>query len=177
MKTKQLVHCGVFTALLIICAWLSFPLGRTPITLQTFGLFLCLGTLGGKRGTIAILTYLTLGAVGFPAFSGFRGGISVLLDANGGYLLGFLAAGLVYWLITALCGSSPAVKLSAMVTGLLVCYAFGSLWFSLLYLQEGNVVTMAFILLNCVLPYLLPDGIKLVLAWQLSSRLSRFLNR
>ena len=81
--------------------------------------------------------------------------------------------GVLWALITALCGSSPAVKLSAMVTGLLVCYAFGSHWFSLLYLQEGNAVTMAFILLNCVLPYLLPDGIKLWLAQLLTGRMKQ----
>ncbi len=177
MKTKNLALCGLFAALMVICAWLSFPFGSTPITLQTFGLFLCLGTLGGKRGTIAVATYLLLGAVGFPAFSGFRGGIGVLLDTGGGYLLGFLVSALLYWLITVLWGSSPALRLLAMASGLLTCYLFGSLWFSILYLQKGSTVTMAFILLQCVLPYLLPDVLKLILAWQLSSRLSPFLNR
>lgn len=177
MKTKNLAYCGVFTTFMIVCAWFSFPFGTTPITLQTFGLFLCLGTLGGRRGVIAVFTYLLLGAVGFPAFSGFRGGIGVLLDASGGYLLGFLVAALIYWLITAFMGNSPIVKLSAMATGLLVCYIFGSLWFSLLYLQTSNAVSLGFIFLKCVFPYLLPDALKLILAWQLSPRLSRFLNR
>lgn len=176
MKTKNLALCGLFAALLVICAWLSFPIAGAPITLQTFGLFLCLGTLGGKRGTIATCTYLLLGAVGFPAFSGFRGGIGVLLDTGGGYLLGFWVAALLYWLITTLWGNSPALRLLAMASGLLACYIFGSLWFSILYLQEGSAATMAFILLKCVLPYLLPDVLKLILAWQLSTRLSRFLN-
>ena len=174
MKTKHLALCGLFSALLVICAWVSLPIGDSHITLQTFGLFLCLGTLSGKYGTISVVTYLLLGGVGFPAFSGFRGGIGVLLDATGGYLIGFLFATLIYWLITALFGSSPAVRLLAMVLGLLSCYLFGSLWLSILYLQKGNAITMSFLLLKCVLPYLLPDAVKLILAWQLSSRLSRF---
>jgi biotin transport system substrate-specific component len=177
MKTKNLAFCGLFAALLVICAWLSLPIGSTPITLQTFGLFLCLGTLSGKYGTISVFTYLLLGAVGFPAFSGFRGGLGVLLDATGGYLLGFLAAALLYWLITALWGSSPAVKLLAMVFGLIACYFFGTLWFSLLYLQQNSTATISFVLLKCVLPYLLPDAIKLAIAWQLSKRLSPFLDK
>lgn len=177
MKTKNLALCGLFSALLVVCAWISLPFGDSPITLQTFGIFLCLGTLGGKYGAISVITYLLLGAVGFPAFSGFRGGIGVLLDATGGYLLGFLVAALIYWLTTALWGNSPAIRLVAMVSGLLACYITGSLWFSMLYLQNGNPVTLSFIFLKCVLPYLLPDGVKLILAWQLSKRLSPFLKR
>ena len=177
MKTKHLALCGLFSALLVICAWISLPFGDSPITLQTFGLFLCLGTLGGKRGVISVITYLLLGAVGFPAFSGFRGGIGVLLDATGGYLLGFLVAALLYWLITHLWGTSPAVKLLSMALGLIACYAFGSLWFSILYLQTDSAVTISFIVFKCVLPYLLPDAAKLFLAWQLSTRLSLFLNK
>ncbi len=175
MKTKNLALCGLFSALLVISAWLSLPFGDSPITMQTFALFLCLGTLGGKLGTISVFTYLLLGAVGFPAFSGFRGGIGVLLDATGGYLLGFLAAALLDWLFTALWGYSPAVRLLSMALGLFFCYAFGSAWFSVLYLQKGNALTMQFILVKCVLPYLLPDTLKLLLAWQLSGRLSPYI--
>lgn len=176
MKTKHLALCGLFSALLVICAWVSLPIGDSHITLQTFGLFLCLGTLGGKLGAISVVTYLLLGAVGFPAFSGFRGGLGVLLDVTGGYLIGFLITALLYWLITALCGTSLSLRLLAMVLGLLACYTFGSIWFSMLYLQKGNAITMSFILIKCVLPYLLPDILKLMLAWQLSSRLSRIAN-
>ncbi len=174
MKAKQLALCGLFSALMVICAWISLPFGNSPFTLQTFGLFLCLGTLGGKYGTISIVTYLLLGAIGFPAFSGFRGGIGVLLDATGGYLVGFLAAALLYWLITALFGSSPAVRLLAMALGLLTCYIFGTVWFWVLYAPSDT--TISIILMKCVLPYLLPDAIKLLLSWQLSGRLSKFIN-
>ena len=174
MKTKHLALCGLFSALLVVSAWLSIPFGDTALTLQTFGLFLCLGTLGGKRGLLSVLTYLLLGVAGFPAFSGFRGGMGALLDATGGYLIGFLIAALLYWLITALWGVSPAVKLLAMILGLLTCYTIGSLWFASLYLQSSTV-TLQLVLLKCVLPYLLPDGIKLLLAWQLSNRLSKFI--
>lgn len=174
MKTRNIALCGLFTALLILCAWISLPFGDSPVTLQTFGIFLCLGTLGGKLGTISVVTYLLLGAIGFPAFSGFRGGFGALLDSTGGYLLGFFVAALVYWLITALFGRSTVVKLSAMASGLVACYICGCLWFSIMYLQSGNTIALSFILLKCVLPYLLPDALKILLAWQLSNRLSPF---
>ena len=175
MKTKQLALCGLFSALMVICAWISLPFGDSPFTLQTFGLFLCLGALGGKCGTISVITYLLLGMVGFPAFSGFRGGIGALLDVTGGYLVGFLVAALLYWLITSVLTPSPTVRLFSMILGLLSCYIFGTVWFWAVYAQT-DPVTLPLVLIKCVLPYLLPDAMKLLLAWQLSGRLSKFIN-
>ena len=164
MKVRNMALCGLFTAVLAICAWISLPLGDTVITLQTFGIFLTLGLLGGKRGTITVLVYLLLGAIGVPVFSGFRGGPGVLLGITGGYLWGFLASGFTYWALERF------GKLPAFVCGLVACYACGTLWF-LQYSGGG----LAFVLLRCVVPYLIPDGIKIFLAWSLSRRLRRHL--
>ena len=166
--------CGLFSALLAVCAWIALPLGDVAITLQTFGVFLCLGTLGGRRGTTSVFVYLLLGAVGLPVFSGFRGGFGALLSATGGYLTGFLFSALLYWLLTALRGNRPTAQLVAMAAGLLVCYAFGSIWYYTIYLRGGTAVTAGFIIIKCILPYLLPDAAKLLLAWQLSQKLRRF---
>lgn len=174
MKMKHMVLCSMFSALLAICAWIAFPLGDVAITLQTFGVFLCLGTLGGKQGTISILVYLLLGSIGLPVFSGFRGGLGALLGTTGGYLTGFLFSALLYWLMTALCGNGPKTQLTATAAGLLICYIFGSLWYYALYVQGSTPVTIGFIIIKCILPYVLPDIIKLILAWQLSRKLRRF---
>ncbi|MBR4017555.1 MAG: biotin transporter BioY [Oscillospiraceae bacterium] len=171
MQVKNMALCGMFSALLAVCAWLAFPLGDVAITLQTFGVFLCLGVLGGKRGTIAIFVYLLLGAIGLPVFSGFRGGIGALMGVTGGYLTGFLFSGLVYWLLTHL---FPKHILPAMIAGLLVCYSFGSIWYYIMYIGTGNAATLGWILVKCVLPYLLPDTVKLLLAWQLQKKLKPF---
>lgn len=162
--------CGLFVALLAICAWLSVPMGSVAVTLQTFAVFLCLGLLGGKLGTITIFVYLLLGFVGVPVFSGFRGGAVALLGTTGGYVFGFLLAGLAYWLITAL-RKTPAFQLLAMIAGQLICYLVGTAWFALVYLP-GTGFSAA--LLSCVIPYLLPDVLKLALAWFLTQRLRRF---
>ena len=82
MKVKNMALCGLFVALLTVCAWICIPFGPIAITLQTFAVCLCLGLLGGKLGTITILVYLLLGAVGVPVFSGFRGGAAVLMGIN-----------------------------------------------------------------------------------------------
>ena len=173
MKLRDMTLCALFAALLALCAWLSLPLGDIAITLQTFGVLLALGLLGGKYGTLAIGIYLLLGAVGLPVFSGFRGGLGALLGPTGGYLTGFLFTGLVYWLITALAGQRA--RWIAMVAGLAVCYTFGCAWFYGLFLQQGNPVSFGAVIAKCVLPYLLPDGLKLVAAGLLCNRLKRFL--
>lgn len=172
MKTKNMALCGLFTSVLTVCAWLAVPMGDISITLQTFGIFLTLGLLGGKRGTVAILVYLLLGAVGAPVFSGFRGGLGALLGTTGGYIFGFMLTALLYWLLTAI-KDTPIMRLTAMALGLLLCYACGSWWYLTRYLSADSV-TLGVVLLRCVVPYLLPDALKLALAWFLTGRLKRF---
>lgn len=66
-KTYDLVYIAVFAVVMAVCSWISIP-AQVPFTLQTFGVFMAVGVLGGKRGTLAVLVYVLLGAVGVPAF-------------------------------------------------------------------------------------------------------------
>ena len=167
---RNMARCALFAALLCVCGWIAVPLPDISLTMQTFGIFLALGLLGGKWGNIACLTWLLLGVAGLPVFTGFRGGLGVLLGTTGGYLWGFLIACLVYWAVTALFGnrSRPA----AMILGLLCCYACGTVWYLYAYLGQGSLTA---VLLKCVAPYVLPDLIKLYLAHRLTQRLQRFI--
>lgn len=160
--TRNMTRCALFAAMMALCAWIGIPLGHTVFTMQTFGVLLALGILGGKRGTVSILCYLLLGAAGLPVFSGFRGGIGAILGPTGGYLWGFLATGLVFWLLEK--WSRPA----AMIAGIIVCYACGTLWYMT---YTGGA--LAAVLAQTVLPYLIPDALKLVLALRLTKRLQK----
>ncbi len=142
-------------------------MGTITFTMQTFGVFLALFTLGGKWGCAAITVYLLLGTAGLPVFSGFQGGIGVLAGATGGFLWGFLAGGLVYWGFEKLC------KPIGALLGLAACYACGSLWFCLFAGEAG----VGAALLSCVVPYLIPDLGKLTLAATLAQRLRSALIR
>ncbi len=172
---RRMVLSSLFAGLMAICAWINIPVLEIAFTLQLFAIFLALGVLGGKWGTISVLIYLLLGAVGLPVFAGFKGGLASLLGVTGGYIIGFLASGAVYWLITALLGDKPWVRLAGMIAGLLACYAFGSAWFMVLYIQKGNAITLGAVLMICVVPYLIPDACKLGLAFVLSGRLKKHL--
>jgi len=159
-----MVLCALFAALITVCAWISIPVMDIAFTLQTLGIFLAFGLLGGKRGSAAVILYLLLGAAGMPVFSGFRGGIGMLAGVTGGYLWGFALAGPVYRLLERF------GRLPAMAAAQLVCYLCGSLWFSL-YSDGG----LWLILLRCVIPFLIPDAAKIALACVLSRRLARHL--
>lgn len=176
MKSRVLARCALFAALMCLCAWISLPLGDTAITLQTFALFLALELLGGKYGSLVCMLYLLLGGVGLPVFSGFRGGVGMLLGTTGGYLWGFLACALLYWLITAVFGDRFSTRLLAHLAGLLLCYTLGTLWFYRVYLRSGNAITIGFVLMKCVVPFVLPDLLKLSLALVLSKKLKRILS-
>ena len=161
-----MVRAAIFAALMAVCAWISIPVLDVAYTMQTFAVFLTLGLLGGKWGTVSILIYLLLGSVGLPVFSGFQGGFGTLLGVTGGYIWGFLGAGLVYWIFEKLC------KPAGVIVGMLVCYACGCVWFSY---YSGGAVGLAAAALTCILPYLIPDICKIWLAWHITPRLCRHL--
>lgn len=167
MNVRNMVRAAVFAAVMVICSWISIPTGSISFTLQTFALFFTLGTLGGRNGTVCCTVYLLLGVMGLPVFSGFHGGIAVLFGPTGGFLLGFPLACLVYWGITCLLGEKSG--LFAMILGQLLCYVTGTVWFVFVYGGSAGIAFTA-----CVLPFLLPDAIKLALAFILSKRLRAF---
>lgn len=168
MRIRKLALCALCAAILCLCSWICIPAGSIVLTLQSFGVFFVLMILDGHYGTLAICVYLLLGAVGLPVFSLGQGGLGHLLGPTGGYLFGFLVAGCVYQLSRQL-WKNP---LLSVVLGQLFCYLCGTVWFSALY---GSGQSIGALLLACVVPYLLPDALKLLLAYVLARRLKPLL--
>ncbi len=164
-KTVDLVLISLFAVIIALCAWIQIP-ATVAFTLQIFGVFSALLLLGGKRGTAATALYLLLGAIGLPIFHGFTGGIGIILGPTGGYLIGFLAIGAAYWLITKKAGEGLKAKILALLTGLLLCYALGTLW-----LSASAKISLSSAVIIGVLPFVLPDLIKLSLAVLLADKL------
>lgn len=166
-SVRSLVLAALFAALLAVCSWISIP-AAVPFTLQTFAVFLTLLLLPAREGILAIAVYLLLGAVGLPVFSGFRGGPSALFGPTGGYLTGFLLTGLVALIFEKLRWTSFPLRLCGLALGLLLCYTAGTVWFVVTYTAGPMTVGKALSL--CVLPFLIPDGIKLALAALIARR-------
>ena len=171
-KTYDMAYIAVFTVLMAVCSLISIPT-VVPFTLQTFAVFLAVLLLGGKRGLIAVLTYILLGAVGMPVFSGFRGGIGMLLGSTGGYIVGFILVALIMWGAERLFGKKLWVQAVSMILGLAACYALGTAWFLLVYMNTKGPVSLMTVLGWCVIPFIIPDLIKIALALTLGNALRR----
>jgi biotin transport system substrate-specific component len=175
-RTHEMVYIAVFAVLIAVCSWISIPT-EIPFTLQTMGVVLAGGILGGKRATIAVLVYILLGAVGVPVFSGFTGGLSILAGTTGGYIIGFLGTTLVMWLMQRCFGNKLPVLILSMVLGILVCYAFGTLWFAVVYAKTMGATGLLTILGWCVFPFIIPDLIKIAVAILIISSLQKVTGR
>jgi biotin transport system substrate-specific component len=173
-KIYDMVYIAVFAVIIAICSWISIPT-TVPFTLQTFAVFLAVGILGGKRGSIAVLVYILLGAIGVPVFAGFTGGISIIANSTGGYIIGFLGSALIMWGLEHVIGRKTWALAVQMAAGLAVCYAFGTAWFMIVYARTTGPVGIMAVLGWCVIPFIIPDVIKIVFALILSKRLSGIL--
>ena len=168
---RSWVFVALSSALISICAMISIP-APIPFTLQTFGVFFALFFLGGKLGTVSIVLYVCLGAIGLPVFSGFSGGFARLFDAGGGYILGFILAGLVYLLVCSLLPKKRGVLYAAAALAMLSLYICGAMWYSLVYTGTDSLF---YVLMLTVFPYVFPDVIKIGLAYVISMRLKKIL--
>lgn len=172
LRTRDLAYISVFAALIAVCAWIAVPTPwNVSYTLQTMAVFLAVGLLGGKRGTLAVAVYLLLGAAGLPVFSNFTGGAGALLGTTGGYLVGFLFSALLVWALERFAAGRLWAQALAMVLALLVCYAFGTAWFMAVYMRAKGAVSLGAVLGWCVVPYIVPDLVKIALALLLARRL------
>ena len=174
-KTYDMAYIAIFAVIMAICSWISIPMA-VPFTLQTFGVFMAVGVLGGKRGSLAVLIYILLGAIGVPVFAGFSGGIGVILNTTGGYIVGFLFSALVMWGMEALLGRKPVIQIISMVVGLIVCYALGTAWFMVVYARNTGAVGLGTVLGWCVIPFIIPDLVKIALAFVLSRKIRKYVS-
>ena len=175
LALRELTSIAICAAVISVCAWITVP-ATVPFTLQLLGVFLSVRLLGGRNGTIAVAVYILLGSVGAPVFSGFGAGAGVLIGPTGGYIVGFLFIGLIYWLGEKACTGRIAAC-GLMLAGLIVCYAFGTAWFIYVNAARGKALTVLTSLGICVFPYVIPDLLKLaaseMIAWKVVKLLDR----
>lgn len=126
----------------------------------------------GGDAVAAVAVYIAIGAAGVPVFSGFAGGIGVLTGPTGGYIFGFLLSALLYTLGLRVSGDRPITKLICAAISLLTCYLVGAIWYGAVC-RTDLLISLAV----GVLPYILPDALKLALAYSLSKRLLPLINK
>lgn len=135
-KTRELVYAALFAGIMAVLGLMPpipLPIG-VPITLQTFGVMLAGALLGKRVGSISMLLFILLVAIGLPVLSGGRGGIAILLGPTGGYIFSWpLAAFLIglwvehYWKRIRIL----SLFIANFLFGIIVVYIFGIAYFVL----------------------------------------------
>lgn len=171
-KTKEMIMCALFTALICAGAFLKIPTPFLPITFQTLFVTLAGLILGSKKGAMSVAVYVLIGLIGLPVFTE-GGGIYYILKPTFGYLLGFIAGAFVTGKIAQKETSLKNYVLSSFA-GMWVIYIIGVVYYFLIsrfYL--GNSVEVRELLIYCFLLTLPGDVGMCVLASVIGKRLKK----
>ncbi|QJC22144.1 biotin transporter BioY [Arcanobacterium buesumense] len=167
LNTLVLVACGAF--MMGVLAQLNVTIGAVPITGQTFGVMALGVTLGYRRATAAMVTYVVGGLAGIPWFAHFTGGPLMIFKPTFGYLIGFIVAtAVVGWL--AQHGWDRRISTSLLMYGgaSFVIYAFGVPYLWLMMHATGVDLGWSELMWAGMLPFIPGDALKCALAAVLS---------
>ncbi len=160
---KPLVFAALFAALTAAVSPLKIPLGFTPvpITLQTLVVLMSGAMLGPYYGALAMILYVVVGVLGLPVFAGGGSGIGAVLGPTGGYLMSYFIAAFAIGKILQLRKQPKYLDyVFAMVIGTIIIYLLGAGW--ALVVVPG--LTLLAVLTGWVLPFIIGDTIKLLIA-------------
>ena len=158
MKTKKLIYCALFAAIIAIMSQIAVPIQPIPLNMGIFGVLLCGGLLGKKYSAASVIVYILLGMVGVPVFSGFRGGLGVIAGPTGGYIAGYI---IIAFITGMVCEKTRKIKYMALFMTLsgILGYVVGTAWYCIL--MKTNIVSA---LMLCVIPFIPGDLVKVILA-------------
>lgn len=169
LNIRMMVFTSLFTALIIVGGYISFPipLSPVPIVLADFFAMLAGLILGASSGGACVGLFLFLGALGLPVFAGGKSGLAVLFGPTGGFLFGYLVCAIVIGLISQTGKASFFKNLVALIAGNLILYGMGVPWLKV-FLKLSWEKALAFGLL----PFTPGTIIKIIIALSLSRILS-----
>ena len=164
---------ALLLALLVICAWVSIPIGVSPITLQVFGVILVILLAPKVDSIIIVLAYVLMGTFGLPVFNA---GTSGFTSITYGFIVGFLAAAIIIYLYTIIFLRKRKQRLFDIIIKCvifeIVIYIFGLSWFAVLSDARSFFGWFVYFL-----PYLGVDAIKCVIAVLIYTRLIPILKK
>ncbi|WP_342598181.1 biotin transporter BioY [Psychrobacillus sp. FSL H8-0483] len=158
-NTYQYLLAAIGAAIIAILAQVTIPLPLVPITGQTLAIGLIVTILGTRLGTLSVLLYILLGAVGMPVFSGMSGGLGVVVGPTGGYIVGFLPSAIIMGLYMKKFGITIPHAIVANIIGMIVTLALGTAW---LKIAADLTWTAAF--MGGAAPFIIVGILKAVLA-------------
>lgn len=173
-NTHKMVLCALFAALTAILSQIAIPIGPVPINLATFAVFCAGAILGSKLGSLSLVIWAALGAVGVPVFSMFRSGFGALAGPTGGYIIGYIPAAFITGLLIEKFNRSNKVYLYPviMLAGMLTYFILGTAWF-----MFSTSTGLWDALMICVFPFLPGEFIKITAATIVAKRIRPMLYR
>jgi len=177
-RTKNMVLCSVFVALIVVGAFIRIPIPVVPFTLQFLFTMLAGLLLGGKLGATSVCIYIVMGLLGLPVFAE-GGGIGYILKPSFGYIIGFAVASYVTGVIANKV-SDPGYKrlFAANFIGLGIVYLFGMVYCYLMsnfYL--GNPIGLWPLFLYCFILAVPGDIVLCILGAFLGKRMIPIMKR
>ena len=168
-SVQKMAIIALMTAVLCILAPISIPvfISPVPISLGVLAIYLTAYVLSPLDATISVIIFILLGTFGLPVFSGYSGGLSKLVGPTGGYIIGFLFTVYISSLFIHM-KKGIIFDVIGMITGLALCYILGTIWFSY---QQGKGFIAS--LLLCVVPFLIGDAIKMIVAVILGTQINK----
>ena len=128
-KTKSIIYCGLFTALIAVGAFIKIPVPVVPFTLQYLFTMLAGLLLGARLGSLSVFAYMVLGLAGLPIFTE-GGGLWYVLKPSFGYIIGFVVGAFATgWIAEHMKKKTILRYLFANLAGLMVVYAFGMIYY------------------------------------------------
>jgi len=178
LSTRDLIITALFTSLTAVGGIMSIPIGPISITLQTLFVILAGLILGAKLGALSQITYVLLGLVGLPIFSGGNGGLGSIVRPSFGFLIGYIVAAYVIGKLTEKNKSLSRI-ICSVILGSFIIYLIGVPYFYFIYTSYlGKSINFYKAMQYACIPFIPGDIIKAVvaitLAGQLIPRLSRY---
>lgn len=164
LNLRKMVFISLFTALIIIGSYISFPLPLTPtpIVLADFFVMLTGLSLGAAGAAASVGLYLFLGALGLPVFAGGSGGIAPFLGPTGGFLFGYLLGAIGLGLISGKGKASFIKDLLALIVFSAILFGIGVPWLKLVL-----KVTWDKALAFGLFPFIIGNIVKIIAAFSL----------
>jgi biotin transport system substrate-specific component len=169
LKTKEIILCGMFAALIAVGAFIKIdiplPLYTMHFTLQWFFVLMAGFLLGEKLGSISVLVYILIGLLGVPVFAA-GGGITYIFRPGFGFLLGFIPAAYCVGFISRRMKCNSVLKMIVpAAAGELIYYTVGAVYFYLIKnLYVGTPVTWSVVIVEYCLITVLPDFLLCIFA-------------
>jgi biotin transport system substrate-specific component len=165
----RVLAVAFFVISITLSAFVRIPLPFTPVplTLQTFFVLLSAAFLGLRLGVFTQLSYIFLGVIGLPVFTGTGCGLIYLLGPTCGYLFGFIAAAVFIASFIKYTKDKLPLVIALFCFADFLLLGFGSAWLKLsLHITWVESLVIGFV------PFLLGDILKAALAAALFLKLN-----